>query len=76
MKILLKHVSSMESDSFTTPGILVTADLVQPEQVVSDIVYAEGLDFVLGAIGHDAIAAYLQKNGYTVFENESSWKAA
>jgi hypothetical protein len=59
----------METDSFTPPNILVTADLARPDLVISDIVEEDGVDYVLGAIGEEAIQSNMESNGYHVLES-------
>jgi hypothetical protein len=73
------HCASSSSFPVNNDGKLTQVVLcseVRHDLALEQITRVRGVDFVLGAIGEEAIQRYMEANGYVVVDIEKTVKAA
>lgn len=62
---------TISHNSLSDKRLVAHCEEVRADLVLQEVIDEKGAEFVLQAVGEQAIQQYMQANGYTVFESNS-----
>jgi len=76
MEIQFNKINSIQIAGNYEKYQVMDVDVLRLDLLLVEITKKEGVDYVLNAIGEEAIQAFMEANGYAVIDIEKTVKAA